>query len=151
MIRASEAVLRDADDAVGSLHVGANERHVVAADLGLGQLRVLQEEEVVERDDVLRLPAGDDERMRRMNEVEGDAHQAVEGREAEAVPGEMKELPRHAPVHHRDVGRPRRRGVPLLERGREVDEPVGGGEGREPARQREDVRPDARGPRERRA
>ena len=50
-------VLGDADDAVRAAHVVAHERRVVAPDLRLRHVRVLQEEEVVQGDDVLRLLA----------------------------------------------------------------------------------------------
>jgi hypothetical protein len=45
-------------------YVLSHEWHVVAANLGLGHFRVLQEEQVVDRDDVLRAPARDDQRVR---------------------------------------------------------------------------------------
>ena len=84
--RLGRGVLGDADDAVRAADVIAHQRHVVALDLRLRHVRVLQEEQVVDGDDLLRALRGQQQRVRRVGEVEGRADEAVEGRPFQAMP-----------------------------------------------------------------
>ena len=62
--RLGGGVLGDADDAVRAADVVAHERHVVALDLRLRHVRVLQEEQVVDGDDLLRPLGRQQQRVR---------------------------------------------------------------------------------------
>jgi transcriptional regulator of acetoin/glycerol metabolism len=139
-------VLGDADDAVGAADVLAHQGGVVAPDLRVREVGVLEEEEVVQGDDLPRALAGQQQRVRRVDEVQRRADHPVERRPLQPVPGQVQGVHREPAVHQRDVGRPRLLRVAVAQRGREIEEAVLGGEAGQPLGEGEDVGADARRP-----
>jgi hypothetical protein len=132
-------VLGYADDAVRPPHVIADQRHVVALDLRLRHVRVLQEEQVVDGDDLLRAFGRQQQRVGRVREVEGRPDEAIERRPFEAVPRVVERAHREAPVHQLRIRGPGPIRVSVAEGGREQEEPILRRQGGQPLREGQDV------------
>ena len=139
-------MLGDAEDSVRPPGVLADELDIVAADLGIRHLRVLQEEEVVHRDDEPPGPARHDEGMGRVHEVQRCLCQALQGRPSESVPGEVEGPDGESPIHQSHIRGPGARWITISEGRREEDELVLGGGGGQTFGQGQDVGADACGP-----
>jgi hypothetical protein len=132
-------VLGHADDAVGAVHVIADEGDVIPLHLGLRHVRVLQEEQVVDGHDLLRALRGEEQRVRGMGEIERCAHQAIERRPFEPMPRVVEAAHGEAAVHELRVLWPRALRITVAERRREEKEAVLRSQQRQPLRQGQDV------------
>ena len=74
---------------------------VVAPDLGAGGRRLRQEEQIMHRHDLGRVSAGDEQRVRRVDDVSGDPER-FDWRPLQSMPEVVQDADRHTPVH--DVG-----------------------------------------------
>ena len=91
--RFTRRVLRDDDDGVGAAGMAGGQRRVVAPDLGGGSGRIVEEEEVVDRDDLGGCAGRHQQRMHRVRDVDGPgqgstaAARAGARRDSGAAPG----------------------------------------------------------------
>ena len=105
---------RDDDDVVGLLRVSLDEAAVVAAELGLGPLGVIEEIEVVDGQNARRAPGRDERRARRVDHVPG-ARQHLDRRPLGAMPEAGQHPCGHARIHRRGAAAWRRsRGGPSM-------------------------------------
>ena len=105
-------VFRHGDDGVGAVGVAARQRRVVAADLGLCPGAVVEEVEVVDRDDLRRAPGRHQQRVHGVGDVDRPG-EPLDRRQFQPVPREIQHRHRNSRVDDRQP-RDRVRGQPVL-------------------------------------
>jgi len=90
--------LRGHDDPRRAVRVIANEIGIVPANFRAGPFGMREEIEIVNRNDLRGVAGWQEERMQRVRHVEIGARKLLDGRPAEAVPREVQQANRHAPI-----------------------------------------------------
>ena len=84
------------------MRMRADERWIISPNLPARELGVMEKMQIVNRDDLCRMPGRHDERMQRMGDVERAARYGFDGRPAKTMPGEIEDGHRNASIDRFD-------------------------------------------------
>ena len=92
-------VRRRHHDTVCPVRVCARQHRIIASDFPGASFGMHEKVDVVDRDQLGGIPGRDQERRRRMHDIERPGSQGFDGRPLPAMPEPVQHRPGHAPVH----------------------------------------------------